>query len=159
MRVVRFEDYIADRVGVVTEVSRFLGLEPAVDRVRADVAYNKSEAKPLPSGWWSKLYHLPAYRRLIRPLLPQGFKQWCYRRFLPKAPARPDPPTAATRAWLLDQLAPDLRRLQEIMELDGEVWPELMSDPDGPSEPAGERAEMPGVDASTVSATAMGGRR
>ncbi|MHC4274757.1 MAG: sulfotransferase domain-containing protein, partial [Planctomycetota bacterium] len=50
VRIVRFEDYIADRPSTVAALSRFLGIEPRPDLVRASTVYNPGTGKPVLRG-------------------------------------------------------------------------------------------------------------
>ncbi len=127
VRVVRFEDYIADRGGVVADLSRYLGLEPMLEGVRAGVAYNKSEGKAIHRGVWSWVYYSRAYRSLVRPLLPAGFKRWFFDSFLPKSPDRPKAANEATRAEIVSRLTEDLQRLKVLMGRGAPLWRDLQS--------------------------------
>ncbi len=107
VRVVRFEDFIADRAGVVGSVQAFLGLDPRPDLIEVDTIHNKSEAKPIARGPVGRLIHTRAYRSLIRPLAPAGLKGRLRRAMLPAAPPRPDPPG--------EEL---VKRIRSVLEVD-----------------------------------------
>jgi len=114
VRVVRFEDYIADRPAVVASVESFLGLDPRPELVEVDRVHNKSDGKPVARGAMGRLIRSAPYRRLVRPLIPLGLRGWVQRRILPKAPPRPDPPPTDLVRQILEQLSSDRARLEAI---------------------------------------------
>jgi len=115
VRIVRFEDYVSDRAGWSSRLCEFLGIEAKPELVEVEKVFNKSEGKPVMRGPWRLVAHHPVYRRFIRPLMPVGLKDRLRGKVLPKAPARPEPPSEATRAWILEQVGEDQGRLEEIL--------------------------------------------
>lgn len=115
VRIVRFEDYVSDRVGWYTRLCGFLGVEARPDLIAADKVFNRSEGKPVMRGPWRYVAHNPLYRRLIRPLLSSGLKDRIRSRVLPKAPPRPDPPSEATIAYIREALQEDQVRLGRLL--------------------------------------------
>jgi len=114
IRVVRFEDYVADRAAHTAEVQAFLGLDPRPELVETGTVHNKGEGKPVMTTGWRAVTHSGAYRRLIRPLLPLGVKDRLRRALLPKAPPKAPPPPADVLARFRAELEPDLARLREL---------------------------------------------
>lgn len=110
IRVVHFESYVENRRAMVVELEAFLGIEPRGDLVRAGRAYNRSRDETRPAGPFARVIRNPAYRRLLRPLLPPDVRTWLRRRTLPSMPDRPLPPTAETIAFIDSNLADDLAR-------------------------------------------------
>lgn len=119
VRIVRFEDYVSDRVAWSTRLCEFIGVEPKPDLIEADKVFNKSENKPVMRGPWRRVAHSPLYRKLIRPLLSSDFKDRLRGRVLPKAPPKPNPPSEATMAFLRAALEDDQRALHELMAAPG----------------------------------------
>ncbi|MEM7629252.1 MAG: sulfotransferase [Planctomycetota bacterium] len=131
VRILRFEDLVADRPGVVGGLQGWLGLEPMPGRIDAGRRFNSGDSKPVATGGWKRLANNDAYRRYVRPLLPLGMKDRIRGMLLPKAPPRPDPPGPELVAELRERLAPDLARLAELLGRGGEdLWP--AEAPDGP---------------------------
>jgi len=100
VRVVRFEDYVADRRAMACAVHRFLGLDERPDLVEPEKIHNKGDGKPINTPLWLAITHSWPYRRLLRPLLSSGVKQAFARAVLPKAPPRPPPPGDGLRSEL-----------------------------------------------------------
>lgn len=122
LMLIRFEDYVADRRAWIARAQEFIGVQPRPDLVNVDVYYNQSEGKPVMTDAWRAVRRYSGYRRFLRPLLPSSIKQLLRSMVLPKAPPRPDPPTAEIVAWVIDQLRDDLADLQGLMELSHPVW-------------------------------------
>ncbi len=120
--VMQFEPYIADRPTMVDAVSRFLGTDPAGDRVETDVVYNASGGKPVREGPFELVRTNAIYRTLVRPLLSARARDSLRRFLLSKAPDRADTPSAETVRYIVDELADDVRRLGELMGTGGPVW-------------------------------------
>jgi len=114
IRVIRFEDYIADRPGVVASVEAFLGLDPRPELIEIDRVHNKSDGKPVARGAMGSLIRSGAYRRLLRPLMPLGLRGWVQRRILPKAPPRPPGPSKEQLERLAALFEHDQARLNEL---------------------------------------------
>lgn len=124
VRVVRFEDFIADRPGQVASLCGWLGIDSDPSRVDPDKVFNRSAANPVLTGRWTSVRNNAVYSKLIRPLLPTGLKDRIRSMVLPKAPPRPATPSADLQAKLLDQLQADHAELSNIMGLAGKpVWP------------------------------------
>ena len=119
--IVKFESYIAERPTMVDAVSRFLGIDPAGDRVETDVVYNASDGKPIREDRLA-LVHNAIYRRFVRPMLSHGVRDSLRRFLLPKAPGHAETPSTQTLRYIVDELADDVRRLGEIMGSGGPVW-------------------------------------
>lgn len=115
VRIVRFEDYVTDRVAWSTRLCAFIGVEPKPDLIEAEKVFNKSENKPVMRGPWRRVAHSPLYRKLIRPLLSSDLKDRVRGRVLPKAPPKPNPPSEATVALIRDALQDDQRTFSALM--------------------------------------------
>lgn len=120
--IVRFESYVENRRETVTEISRFLGVEPRADLVKVDVAYNRSADKPVPKGLFAPLRHNVLYRRVLRPVLGPAAREKLRNALLPRAKDLPDPPSPETVRFILDELREDAERLRVIMGRDEPVW-------------------------------------
>ncbi len=120
--ILKFESYIAERQTVADAVSRFLGIDPAGDRVETDVVYNASGGKPVREGHFELVRSNVIYRNLVRPMLSAGARQSLRRFLLPRAPDHAETPSAATVRHIVDELTDDVRRLGEILGTGGPVW-------------------------------------
>lgn len=135
VRILRFEDLVADRPGIVGGLQGWLGLEPMPERIDADKRFNAGDSKPVATGGWKRFANNDAYRKYVRPLLPIGLKDRIRGLVLPKAPPRPDPPSAELEAELRERLAPDTARLAELLGRAGEeLWPAAAARADGRAE-------------------------
>lgn len=124
VRILRFEDLVTDRPGIVGEIQGWLGLEPMPERIDPERRFNAGDSKPVATGGWKRIANNDAYRRYVRPLLPIGLKDRIRGLVLPKAPPRPDPPSAELEAELRERLAPDVARLGELLgRPGGDLWP------------------------------------
>lgn len=120
--IVQFETYINDRRGTVASVSRFLGIEPQCEQIRAETAYNKSEGKPVPKGPVASLRRRWLYRTILRPMLSSSAREKLRFTLLPKAPTQPDPPSIETVRYIIEQVRDDAERLRVIMSQDDPLW-------------------------------------
>jgi hypothetical protein len=120
--IVRFETYVENRRETVTEISRFLGIEPRADLVNVDVAYNRSADKPVPRGPFAPLRHSFLYRRMLRPVLGPAAREKLRNALLPRAKDQPDPPSPEIVRFILDELREDAEALRVIMGCDEPVW-------------------------------------
>jgi hypothetical protein len=123
VRVICFEEFIADRAGTVESLSRFMGIPPRSDLVRADKTYNRSEGKPIKQGsvfqsWPQQTW----YRRFVRPFLPMSLRQRLLKLLLPKAPPRPEPPTMETVEFVLNHVQEDMQRLARLLGRERPFW-------------------------------------
>ena len=120
--IVHFETYVKDRLETVATVSRFLGIEPNCDPIRADVAYNRSEGKPVPKGPLARVRTNPLYRSLVRPMLSASAREKLRTILLPKSSRHSDTPSLETVRYISDQVEDDAQRLRVIMGRDTPLW-------------------------------------
>jgi hypothetical protein len=118
--VARLEDYAADRQATVDAVLRHLGL-PAVTLVRHDVG-NRSVVDPAAHGGSARVRDNRAYRRLVRPFLPEAARRRMRRALLPAPPPRPDPPSLATVQALVARFEADEQRLRSLIGAPAPLW-------------------------------------
>lgn len=124
VRIIRFEDYIADRPGVTAAISEFIGVEPRPDLVEAGRVFNRAADRRRLAGPFAAVQRSSVYRRMVRPLLPIRLKDRLRDSLLPADTAKPVAMTAESVEYVLDALRPDVERLQAIMEQDEPIWNE-----------------------------------
>jgi len=122
VRIIKFERYIADRVGVVEELSNFLGIQPALGQINPQAVYNKTENKPVATKLWTHVARSGVYRKCVRPLLPLAVKDRIRAAALPKAPPPPPPPSEQTKQFIYDELTDDMERLRILMGSESPIW-------------------------------------
>ncbi|KAA0217288.1 MAG: hypothetical protein DYG94_01360 [Leptolyngbya sp. PLA3] len=113
--IIRFEDYVSNRVGWCEQICRLLGIEPRSELIETDKVFNRSENKPVMRGPWRLVAHNPLYRKLIRPLLSSDIKDRVRGKVLPKAPPRPAPPSEATIAHIRAAVSADQEILRPLL--------------------------------------------
>lgn len=121
IRVIRFEQYVRDRVGVLSELCRFLGAAPP-EGIDAGKVHNRSAGKPALNRFWAGLSESGWYRRVVRPLLPDTAKAWAMRLLLPQAPAAYDPPSQSTVDRIRERTRGDERVLRELLGATEPLW-------------------------------------
>lgn len=123
--VVQFEDYVADRVGTLQIVAEFLGLsEFDSEAIQAETIHNAGESRPVATPFWRKVMGNGIYRRFIRPWLPLELRDRIRARLLPKAPPKPEPPSAETLRELRETLRPEMESLAELIGAEHPLWNE-----------------------------------
>ena len=111
--VVRFEDYVADRGAGIGLIHDFLGLP---QRSLADTAvHNASAGRRVAVGAWGSLSQSAAYRRLVRPLVPERVRRRLMGAVLPEGPERPAAPSAATLELIAAELSPEVQALSRLI--------------------------------------------
>lgn len=135
IKLIRFEDFVADRRAMTVVLSEFLGISPRPELINTAAVFNKSQDKPLSTGLWKRVARSEVYRTYLRPLLPLTLKDKIRSAALPKGPPTPPPPSPATVQYVYDQLAEDMEQLRVMLGYDGPVWPRHSRRYDGkPSE-------------------------
>lgn len=122
VRLVRFEDFVADRRGEVAALSRFLGVEPETGGIETERVFNRGDAARLRAGRWWRLSRGEAYQRWVRPWLPRSVRSALRRLILPEAPPRPAPPSLATVDLVLERVAGDVAALSRWSGRDEPLW-------------------------------------
>ena len=120
VRVVKFEDYVADRQAGVAAIQDFLGLtqhalsDPAT-------AHNTHTEKRVATGGWRRIRQSSTYQSVLRPLLSEDVRRRLGRALLPTPIPRPEPPDRKTVAWLLSELEPEVEQLRALVP-NGPCW-------------------------------------
>jgi hypothetical protein len=122
VRIVRFERYVADRHGVVAELSTFLGVPPASERIEVNRVYNPGERMWARSGLLWRLSRSRPYRALVRPWMTRETRARLRDMLLRKAPRRRAAPSLATIDYILDGVRDDVAELQRLARWREPPW-------------------------------------
>lgn len=122
VRVIKFEDFIADRGGTMRTVFAWMGLDPALARPDEGASYNKSEGKQVAAGPLRDVLKSGVYQRYGRRLTPRWVKNAARAALFRGAPARPAPPSQDLVDRLTDELWPEVEKLSELLGLSEPMW-------------------------------------
>lgn len=123
VKVIRFEDYVADRVGTMAKLLDFLGAAGfSSGSIRPDRIHNPGDLRPVATPCWRRVLSQSWYRRCLRPFLSLEMRDRLRNWLLPKPPPRPAPPKPETIRWLVEVLRPDVEALGELMGRTGPPW-------------------------------------
>jgi hypothetical protein len=123
VKVIRFEDYVADRVGTLADLADFLGLGHAhIGEIDTGRVHNAGDSRPVATPGWRRVLRQPLYRQWLRPLLPRGLRDRLRAWLLPKPPPRPAPPGPETLAALAEIFQPDVEMLSHLIGADRPLW-------------------------------------
>lgn len=122
VRIVRFEDYVADRRGVVTDLSGFLGIPVGTENIDTHRVYNPGTNMWLRSGTLWRLTRSGLYRRFVRPWLSRQTRARLRDSLLRRAPSSEAPPSLTTVDHILDRVRDDVVRLQRLAGWEQPPW-------------------------------------
>lgn len=122
VRVVRFEDYRADRRGATVRLCEWLGLDSSLLPDEDATVHNQASGKPLITKRWRGVQNSWWYQLVLRRLLPPRTRNWLQRLVLPKAPDRPAPPSPATIEWLKTELSEEVEQISEYAQAAEPLW-------------------------------------
>lgn len=137
IKIVRFEDYVAQRREVVQEVGEFLGLSRHGYNIRLERIYNQSMSKPVATSFWKRVASNSVYKNLLRRLLPPQLRLAIYRWILPAAPEKPAGPPLAMLDWLHESLGAEVHQLSKMLGLSEPLWSDFIK----AEEPAHPRSQ------------------
>jgi hypothetical protein len=121
LKVVRFEDYLADRAGTTQGLLSFLDLPPASLKAD-DPGLNRSGELGAAVGLWARVHRSSVYRATLRRVLPDDLRLRIRGLVVPGPPPRPAPPTLAQVDEMLEVLRPDVERLATVLGMDRPPW-------------------------------------
>jgi hypothetical protein len=118
IKVFLYEELANDPTGVVQDLFEFIGVTGSF-RPETDLRYNVSgEPRSRLASW---VANTPALKQFIKPFMPRRFRQALKTRVNEWNLRRPEL-SAATRDRLLQQLAPEIRRLEQLIGKDLSAW-------------------------------------
>lgn len=119
---IKFEHYIAHRSEVAHQIARFANADPTPEQAppRAPAHQTSGIRRQRPLA--QRLAQLPAYRRLVRPLVPQSLRQAAHKATSDAPPPRPGPPGPASIQRMVDAFEPDQQRLAQMLGPAAPSW-------------------------------------
>jgi hypothetical protein len=114
VRVVSFEDYVADRAAGLRSILDFIGAAGSEVPANLDTIHNATDGTVVSRGATRRVIGTSLYRRTIHPWVPSHVRELGRKLFLASPPPRPLPPSPATVALILEELAPDLELFQRL---------------------------------------------
>lgn len=112
-----FEEFIADADATLAKVARFLALESGFGPVGTPSRYNETAKKRAPLPIFMSLNRLLEHRGL-----PWRIRRWASRPLTRPLPSKRDILSAQLRNRILEELKPDLARLQGLLGRDLSCW-------------------------------------
>ena len=120
--VIRFEDYVTDRVGTLEGLFEFIGVPFLPELVREGEVHNRSAARPVLSPIWKSIRENAGYRKLVRPLTSLAFRNRVRQLILPRAEDRPAPPNRETIERVTGVYREDLEHLRGLLGEESPLW-------------------------------------
>lgn len=84
LRIIRFDDYMANRRARCLELWDWIGAKPNSEAIDEQRAFNSSSSKPISKGPFGWVPRNPVYRRVVRPLLSNAARDRVRHVLLPK---------------------------------------------------------------------------
>ena len=122
VKVIRFEDYVADRAAALAEIGEFLGLARPFPDAGLATVHNPSAGRPVLTPFWSRVRQSAAYRRFVRPLTTPEMRDRLRRLLLPKSGGNPARPGRRTLEFLIAELGPEVAALADLTGSDSPFW-------------------------------------
>jgi hypothetical protein len=123
VRIVAFEQYIANRDASVRALFSFLGLATP-EHYKLPVAQNSTDDVIVARGVLKNLVRTQLYRRTVRRLMPLALRERAKRSLGHKLDVKIDQHlTREHEQYLLDRLRPDVTRFHEIAGWTQPMWP------------------------------------
>lgn len=119
--VVKFEDYVADRAGIVSNVFSFLGLN-AYSISTEDDGANRTGTARVAGPTIRRVVRSSMFQRIARPLMPTFLRDWMKPVLLRKTKHATIAPTIETVDKILKAVRPDMERLQQMVGWSEPAW-------------------------------------
>ncbi|MDX1928108.1 MAG: sulfotransferase [Pirellulaceae bacterium] len=121
IHVIVFEQYVRNRAQIAEEVFDFLRV-PRVDLQLDAEGANRGESRRVANKLWAAIITSRFYRSGLRGMLPVSVRQIFAKTLLKPAAQRRIPPTRATLARIIDQLAPEALQLEKMLQAPAPFW-------------------------------------
>jgi hypothetical protein len=118
--VVRFEDYVRDRGGVIQAIGRWMGVATDASSLRMEQKLNAGDDAHAP-GWFAPLLRSQLYQVRLRGMVPPTVRARLRRWLMPRRRARVAP-GIATIDFLIDSLRDDSDRLARLLDWRAPIW-------------------------------------
>lgn len=126
VKVIKFEEYVADRVNVVAEIFQFLNAKPL--KIEVDPAgANRGHSRLVAGTLATRLWHSKVFQRILKPFSPSFVRKAGRRILLKKAAQASVPPTAATIDLIFENVKQDAEKLQKMTGRSTPYWDLEMS--------------------------------
>ncbi len=121
IKVVKFEEYVADRVDVVAEIFDFLDVNPV--EIEADPAgANRGHSRLVAGKLMTSLWHSKVFQRILKPVSPSFVRTAARSVLLKKATQASIPPTADTIDLIFESVRQDAEKLQQMTGRSKPYW-------------------------------------
>lgn len=119
--VVKFEDYVDNRMIVANQVCRFLGL-PEADLELNESGSNRGESRRYAGKMIYHLYRTNLFKKVLQPATPNFLKQALRRLLLRKNKLAKIPPTRATLEQIALGVRADISRFETLLGYKEPLW-------------------------------------
>lgn len=119
---IKFEHFIKSRSDVARQIAHFAGADPTPDQAPPKAPAHETSGIRRQRPLAQRLAQLPAYRQLVRPLVPQGLRRAAHRATSEAPPPRPSPPSPASIERMVEAFKPDQQRLTELLGPAAPSW-------------------------------------
>lgn len=124
--ILQFEYYVSDRRHAVTDVCRFLGIEPRGDLVDAATVYNDGGTaltpRPIFRGILSRMTRSSWYKVHVHSRIPRRMRGVLKPLLMRTPPLRRVLPLPDSIAYLTDRFREDAEQLRMLMKREQPVW-------------------------------------
>jgi hypothetical protein len=124
LKIVRFEDYVADRPAVCREIMGFIGAPWTDVQLETEKKFNAGGAKPVVRNPLLKAVRDSRfYKTVVKPMMPWKMREAVRQKILPKAAEeRPEDLLPETRALFLHMIADDLTAFERLAGAAAPLW-------------------------------------
>jgi len=122
IHVIRFEDYIANRQEVFSNLCRFLKIPPPFEKIKLKGVKNASVGKPVLNRPLKWVQNSAVYQRVVRPCLSLSLRDHIRSKLCNQAPLPPAPPRPETVDQMLAIFRKDEKRLRSLLGRSEPYW-------------------------------------
>ena len=121
IKVIRFEDYTANRSDTISEVCEFLGVMESKKELNEHGA-NRGDTRAVAKGLWTRVLASGWYRNGVRKLMPSALRNKMRDAVLAKPELRKIPPSIETIEFLIESLKNDADELAKMLDWPVPIW-------------------------------------
>ena len=119
--VIKFEDYISNRMVVANQVVGFLGL-PEANLELSDSGSNRAESRRYAGKMVYQLYQSNVFKKILQPATPDFLKRMLRKFLLRKNKLAEIPPSKATLTQIATGVQADMAKLKSLLEYKKPLW-------------------------------------